>query len=145
MSQIDLQALYQTMELEDYGPTIQVEWLAGRRIVAFKNEDNTRDGVDASLAVVKKLIAQIPPGQPLLMMVDARHNSAMITPYASQKLRELFQENIKLSGRTAVVIEPGPVGQIVRLFMRTMNYTSQRERQVFFTRDEAIRWLAELL
>lgn len=145
MAPLTLAQLKQDSIIERPYPPITCEWLANRSILSFTNTDNTRAGVDLTGIVIQEIFGNWPAEKPLLVIINAQHNQAMLTPYARHKLQETFQNNENVKGRTAILIQNNVVGQLIRLFMKARATTQQRERRIFFKQDDALLWLAEML
>lgn len=131
-------------EIETDG-SVTIEWLYERHLFVYRNEDATRTGVDNGVRVLLNILNAWEPSRPYLAIYDAQHDKAILTPYARQKIQEASAAHAHIKGRTAILIHQNPMGIVLKLFIRVQSRNLPRVRQIFFSREDALLWLGELL
>lgn len=80
--------------------------------------------------------------RPYLALLDM--SRVVLTPFGRAKASDLAEVRPEIKGRVAIVVSASTMGHMTRLFVdRSLDKT--RERRVFFSRDDALRWLEEVL
>lgn len=141
--------LKSTSDIENLGAGVTREWLHDGQIVVFALEHVQREAVDTYIDTYMGTLRAWSVSQPFLMLLVAQQTNIFITPYFRKRLNEAIPlaRSRKLHGRLAVVVLKNPLLQVVRLFIKA-NYSKHRdtiEPQLFFTREEALVWLEEML
>ena len=138
-----------TTGVHDLGAEVTLEWLHEGRIVVFTLGSVQREAVDTFIDTYMGILRNWSTSQTFLMVLVAQKTNIFITPYFRKRLNEAIPlaRSRKLNGRMAVAVQKSPLLQVVRLFIKA-NYSKQRdtiEPELFFTREEALVWLEEML
>lgn len=129
-------------KIEEVLPGLTREELHQGHIIAYSVLQSTREVVSAWYERCLHDIETWDPARPLLLLQDM--SRVILTPFARTKAGELAKVRDDLSGRTGVVIAASTMGHLTRLFVdRTLQQT--RQRRVFFSREDALAWLEEML
>ncbi len=147
------------MSHEQHGPTDAVDsplealaagvtkqWLFGKRILALTGRSPTREAVDAWIAAFKIELAACPPERPFLVLIDFSSREAGMSPYSRQRGQDLINEvnAMHRDGAVALITPRSIVGQAVQMFFR-LQRRSTMPTQVFFHREDGLKWLKERL
>ncbi len=113
------------------------------RIHIWTASQSTKDVVDAWYQSSRETLENWEDtSRPYLVLLDM--SRVILTPYNRKRAEALAEVRPDVGGRTAVVIAASTMGHMTRLFVnKTLQKT--RERRVFFTREDAIRWLEAAL
>lgn len=82
--------------------------------------------------------------RPILIIQDLSNPKIAQTPYSRERRQLLTAKYETLAGRVAFVLPPTTANQRIKLFLR-LDAERNRERRAFLSRDEALKWLCELL
>ncbi len=116
----------------------------GGRIVILRIATVSREIIDIAYETVLQLQEQCGEESPLLLVYDVTPKNMTITPYVRTFVSRLNAANPHVRGRVAVVLPKSPTTAIMKLFVAFLP-SPNRPKQVFFSLDEAVRWLEELL
>lgn len=122
-------------------------FLSDGRIVAFSIGSMSRDTLTKWSAAAGHEINNWDPTLPFLNLQDfSACPNFSFTPFLRQKSEEITSLNPNKPGRTAVIIPKSISTQIVRMFLLASGRSGQhRQRQVFFTQEDGLKWLEEWL
>ena len=121
------------------------EFLKDDRIVAFTIASITRDTLDKWAAAAAYELENWADELPFLNLQDfTTCKNFSFSPYLRAKSEEITVPRPDKIGRTAVVIPRSISAQIVRVFLLAKK-NRLRQRQVFFNREDGIKWLEEWL
>ncbi len=121
------------------------EFLRDGRIVAFKIRSLDRETLDTWATAAAFELEHWDEKLPFLNLQDFSDcKNFSFTPYLRQKSEEITSVQPDKTGRTAVVIPKSLSAYVVCMFFIAKR-DLYRQRQVFFSREEAVRWLEEWL
>lgn len=133
-------------QIEQIGPGVTLEWLYEGRIGVLAVSSVERQAIDCWSKTAISLLAERPPDQPHLVVHDVSADGLALTPYIRKKARETVGYYPDAPGRTAVVVRRGAVSILMQLFVNSLAQLIRgRPTRVFFSREDAVSWLAELL
>jgi hypothetical protein len=121
-------------------PGVRREWLCGNQVVVYVATDVHRESIDAWVAAFKADINMCPPGQTFRVIHDFSARAIMATPYARQRAEELTRYRPEIPARVAMIFPKTIFATVLSLFI-SQHINSTRERKMFATREEAVRWL----
>ncbi len=130
--------------VEQITPYLAREWSHDKRIVIFTLRNLSFENIDACTKLLQETLAVWPPDQPFLMLFDALFKDVTVTPYLKSRLGAVIESHQNLSGRTALVMQKSFLVSLGQFFLRGRKPGS-RQRQIFYTREEGMAWLEELL
>lgn len=117
-----------------------------KQIIAYTLTVVSRDVIDKwAESAVSHLLAW-PEDKPFLNLQDFSNASFfMLTSYIRKKADEITSPRPEVKGRTAVVVQRNFASQIVVMFLRALptKGSGSRERETFFVREDALKWLEE--
>ncbi len=120
-------------------------FLSDERIVAFTISSMNRATLDKWAAAAAFELEHWNENLPFLNLQDfSACQNFSFTPYLRQKSEEITTGRPDKIGRTAVVIQKSLNSQIVRMFLLAKK-DMYRQRQIFFKREDALRWLEDWL
>ena len=129
--------------VEVLSATARVEWLCGRRIVAYTATGAARNTYCLLFDRAEQIILNWPDGQPLLMMMDFLSGNASTTPYARERGRSLNQLRTELPVAMSMLMSRTVQASFAQLAMRAFQKPN-RTIAVHFTREEGITWLKKI-
>jgi hypothetical protein len=131
-------------EVEQIAPNLFREWACDRQIVIYTVRDISRDTIDAWAKLILDTIDTWPAGHPFLALFDLNFPEASLTPYVRDRLGEVMDSQHNLKGRTVLVMRKGFLVNLARIYLRNRKL-GIRERQIFFSREEGLAWLEQVL
>lgn len=131
------------------GAGCSMEWLHGGKIAVFYLADVQRKTIDVFIDAYTTVMQQWANETTFLMMVIAQEHSIFLTPYLRKRIESVIQvaKHRHIKGRLGVVLQKNAVVQVIKLFVKSV-YNQSRdtlEPQLFFSQNEAMLWLEELL
>lgn len=112
------------------------------RIAVWSATTSTKEVIQAWFDYSRQEMQDWPAEHQYLALLDM--SRVILTPFGREKAAELTEVRPDLGGRVAIVISASSIGHLTRLFVnRSLN--KNRERRVFYSREEAIQWLEEAL
>jgi len=123
-------------------PTLFRERLDDGRIVVFTLHDMANDTVNHWIAACLEEMKRCEEEhRPILILQDLSHPAVCQTEYSRERGQEVTTACPDLPGRIAFILQPGSVTTTrIGRFVRGQQLHC-RDRQVFFSRDEALDWL----
>ncbi|MCI0712166.1 MAG: hypothetical protein L0154_18570 [Chloroflexi bacterium] len=126
---------------------VEMEWLGNGGIVLFAFADLSDETTEEWFEIATNAFANWPPLQPICMLLDfSRLNAIIIRSGFRQRAQDLSRQQSSKRARVAVVLPQDQALHLgpVRLLLRSLYNSSTVERKIFFNRQEAINWLAEV-
>lgn len=120
------------------------EELHGGRIIILRINSVSRETIDMAYETVTEIHHRCGDDLPFLLVYDVTPKNMTITPYIRTLSSRLNAVNPHVRGRVAVVLPKSPTTAIMKLFVAFLP-SPNRPKRVFFSLDEAVRWLEELL
>lgn len=124
------------------------EWHLDRQIVVYKLFACTRDAIDAWIECARETLDAWEDEKPYLAMHDISHPDVTLTPYARKRTREeVARLPERKNWRSATVTRRDVTGTVMKMYVMVEFYRTHPvlERQIFFNREDAFKWLTELL
>ena len=132
--------------IEQLTPELTREYLLDGCIIAFQLNNMDWRTTDAWYEANKAALEKWPADRPILMLQDIAIHEAMPSSYFRTRSSELVKMRPDVHGRNAVVIHRSLTTQALRgLFIIVNRASGLRQRRLFFSREDAIRWLEEAL
>ena len=125
--------------IEQLAPGVTIEWLHDKKIIVVTSHDTARTSVDSWMNRSADILQNWPSDRPYLCAIDASDPNVTRTPYSQGRLKELRTLRPDLKRYMALIPPKTYVMQLMQLSMKLP--TSREEMKIFFTRDEAIKWL----
>ncbi len=137
----------QEPQVKQLGAGVTQSWVADGRIPVFTIPDVNRTAIDVWANSVLAYIDTFDPDTQYLILHDISAAGMALTPYVRTRSQELAIACAPLHGRLAAVMSPGPMSQLVGMFLKHELRQKMRNitSETFGNRDEAIAWLVELL
>jgi hypothetical protein len=133
-----------TAEVEQITPYLFREWAYDRQIVIYTVRDISRDTVETWVKSLQDTLETWPAGQPFLALFDLNFLEASLTPLIRDRLGGVMDSQHDLKGRSVLLMRKGFLVNLARLYLRNRR-PGTRQRQIFFSRDEGLAWLAQEL
>lgn len=115
------------------------------KILVFTVADIRRETVDAWSSTALKTLEAWPSDEPFLTIQDfSGVDNFSFTPYIREKSEQMVTPRPEIQGRTAVVVKKSFGARLVQVFLLAKK-NALRQRKLFFSRDEAMKWLEEWL
>lgn len=127
---------------------VKVEKLYDERVWILTMLDNSRQTVDEWEATVRQYNDHMRSQERYLIYDTAAISRMSFTGYMRERSTALAKENSAAVGRVALVARiPSTIRYIIDLFIQFTNRRIQPgiEARVFATRDEALKWVLEIL
>lgn len=129
---------------------VEMEWLGDGGIVSFTFADVSDETTEEWFQIATNALANWPPFQPICMLLDFSHLNAIIVRSGfRQRAQDLSRQQTSKRARVAVVLPKDQAMYLgpVRLLLRSLynSSTVERERKIFFNKQEAAEWLAEIV
>ena len=126
---------------------IEMEWLGNGGIVSFAFADVSDETTEEWFEIATNAFANWPPLQPICMLLDFSHVKAIVIRSGfRQRAQDLSRQQTSKRARVAVVLPKDQAMYLgpVRLLLRSLynSSTVERERKLFFNKQEAVDWLA---
>lgn len=129
----------------ELAPGLIRETLHHGRIVILRVDSVTRETLDIGYNAVYELQEACSSSRlPMLLLYDLSPYNFTITPYVRQLISRLNASNPHVTGRVAVVLPKSPATAMIKLFVGFLA-RSNRVKRIFFSEDQGVRWLEELL
>lgn len=130
--------------------TIEINWIAGRRILHIHQRGKlTPLEITLTYDEIIDTVKTWPPNQPYLIMWDASTVPLVEwTPQITTRSEDLRDVLLPYrAGRLAGVLKPSPLAKVVKIFVEAifLRRTFKAQVCVFFSKEEAMAWLEELL
>ncbi len=127
-------------------PGVTLEWVHDRQMALLRLTSISFEAVDAWVDTILQLLAHQSDDHPYLVVYDLSDPQVTLTPYVRARTQEVARAFPEIKGRVAVLSPRGGAGRLLKLFVnQVMRIDRGRQMQVFFTRENAVAWLAELL
>jgi hypothetical protein len=128
---------------------VEMEWLGNGGVVSFTFADVSDETTEEWYEITTNAFANWPPLTPICMLLDFSHVKAIIIRSGfRQRAQDLSRQQSSKQARVAVVLPQDQAMHLgaVRLLLRSLynSSTVERERKIFFSKQEAIDWLAEI-
>jgi hypothetical protein len=132
-------------QLIEIAPGVSRQELHEGRIVILQIATVAREAVDAAYETVLEVHQRCEEkGQLFLFAYEVSSPQMFMTPYIRSMVNKLNVVNPQIHGRVAVILPQSSMGVLLQIFVSVLR-SSNRPKRVFFSRDEAIQWLEELL
>jgi hypothetical protein len=128
--------------------SVKLEKLYGERLWILTMRDNSRQTVDEWEATVRAYNEHMNSPQRYLIYDTTSVSRMSFTGYMRERATVLAKENADAVGRVALIARiPYTIRYIIDLFIQFTNRRVQPkiEVRVFAERDEALKWVAEIL
>lgn len=130
-------------DIQEPVPGLEIERLHNGKIITVSSNSPDGSVIGVGFEILSEMLeAWADTDVPCLMLFDM--SRVMLTPYVRRKATELAEIRPDVHGRTAIIISASTVGHLIRMFVSN-SLSSNRERRVFFTYEDGIAWLEELL
>jgi hypothetical protein len=128
---------------------VQMEWLGNGAIVSFTFEEVDDNTTEEWFHIASNAYANWPPMQPICMLLDFTNLTTVVVRSGfRQRAQDLSRQQAYKRARVAVVLPQNQALHLgpIRLLLRSLynGNNVERERKIFFDKDEAIDWLAEI-
>jgi hypothetical protein len=130
---------------ETLTPSLTKQTYHEGKIVAFTITDMHRATIDDWSKAATRALEDWPTALPFLSLQDfSTIDNFSFSPYIRQKSEEMVTPRPDIRGRTAIVLKKSFGARLVQVFLLAKK-NKLRQRQLFFSREEALKWLAEWL
>lgn len=128
-------------------PQVSRQWLYKGRIVVLTPLDMKRETIDVWAAELQRLFNAWPAELPFLNVHDlSKVENFALTPYIRSKVEPIMQSRPEIATRSAAIVPRGFGVRVVRLFFNSVAVRNpRRQRNLFFSLEEGIKWVAEWL
>ena len=134
------------LKFEPLSPHLERAYLHNKRMVVYKFSSAAHPVIDHWFEDFLAHLQNASPDKPFLMLCDVSHANLVLNPYVRTRTVEMTQQRPEIPGRIAAVVGKSISGHLLKGFFRLLNSSrNQRQREVFFTVEEAVRWLEEAL
>ena len=117
-------------------------WLVTGPILCYRCSDTTRDTVDVCVDDLRNELLAWDASKPLRLLIDLRHENAIISAYALHRARELTRLRPDVRGKLGILTATVLNAQIVSMALRGLP-NEYRRRLVFSSEADAVAWLLQ--
>jgi len=117
-------------------------WLATDQILCYRCSDTTRGTVDVAIHDLRTEMLTWNASIPLRLLIDIRHENAIISAYALHRARELTRMRPDVRGKLGILTSTVLNAQIVSMALRGLP-NEYRRRLVFSSEPDAVAWLLQ--
>ena len=117
-------------------------WLATDQVLCYRCSDTTRSTIDICVNDLRAEMLGWDTARPFRLLLDLRHENAVVSAYALHRARELTRLRPDVSGKTAVLTANVFNAQIASLALRGLP-NEHRRRLVYSSEADAFAWLLQ--
>lgn len=126
---------------------LQQEWFENNKIAILTLHNTNMETLELWSKTTQQIISNWPANTPYRILHDYSRVDIILSPYMRRKSEEIMQARPDLSGKAGLVLKRSVVAHLAQTIFNTIwkkGYQS-RQRKIFFSREDGLKWLQEPL